>query len=56
MEMVTATAVLKTAAVTNVVKETSLCKQEFGKQPPKCFVYASGRECCFPHDITYHSI
>lgn len=37
-------------------KETLLYKQEFGKQPPNCFAYTPGGECCFPLDITYHSI
>ena len=59
MGMLTAAADLKVVAVTNGSsggKITSLCKQEFGKQPPNCFAYTLGRECCFPHDITYHSI
>lgn len=37
-------------------EESLLYKQEFGKQPPNCFAYALGCACCFPLDITYHSI
>lgn len=57
--MLAGTAVLIFVAATDEntgAKETFLCKQEFGKQPPNCFAYTLGCECHFPLEITYHSI
>lgn len=60
--MLTAFAVLIFVAVIHEYgggKETSLYKQEFGKQPPNCFAYALGCECCFPlilHTIPFRAM